>query len=350
MLNAFQKGYHIMATIKDIAQITGVSATTVSNVIHGRSKRVSPETVDKINRTIKELGYVPNMSARSLVSSSSKVIAFINHMILKEDSNFMEDPFNSTFVGILEKTLRENGYYLMIRTVSNSEELISFLQNWNIDGLFFTGLFQDSFFEIVNSLKLPTVLIDSYVRSSKTCNVGLEDFQGSYDVTQYLIEKGHTNIAFVSPSIKDGGVLQERFLGYRAALAKAKLSFQKDYIFVEEMDFESCKHLAKQIKSNPAITAIVTTADIMAATLINCLKAEGLRIPEDISITGFDDLSICRLTTPTITTVRQDMQKKGNAAVDFMLRLLDGDDILGKEITLSTTLIERESVQSLDPN
>lgn len=336
-----------MATIKDIAQITGVSATTVSNVIHGRSNRVSPETVDKINQTIKELGYVPNMSARSLVSSSSKVIAFINHVIINKDSNFMEDPFNATFVGILEKALRENGYYLMIRTVTNPEELISFLQNWNIDGLFFIGLFQDSFFEIVNSLNLPTVLIDSYVRSPKTCNVGLEDFQGSFQVTRHLIDKGHHNIAFVSPSIKDGGVLQERFLGYRAALSESKLPFKREYVFVEEMDYESCVHLARQIKEKPEITAIVTTADIMAATLINCLKKEGLRIPEDLSITGFDDLYICRLTTPAITTIHQDMLEKGNAAVDFMLRLLDGEQITEKEITLSTTLIERESVISI---
>ena len=130
-----------MATIKDIASATGVSATTVSNVIHGRAKRVSAETIEKINAAIKELGYVPNMSARSLVSNSSKVIGFVNHVIIDND------PLFSTSIGTIEQTLREHGYYLMLHTVETAEDLRAFLQNWNVDGLFFTGIFKDSFFD-----------------------------------------------------------------------------------------------------------------------------------------------------------------------------------------------------------
>ena len=130
-----------MVTIRDIAQATGVSATTVSNVIHGRNKRVSAETIQSINDAIKELGYVPNMSARSLVSSSSKVIGFVNHVITRTDTNMMDDPFHSAAIGAIETALRENGYYLMLRTVETAEELVAFLQNWNMDGLFFTGIF-----------------------------------------------------------------------------------------------------------------------------------------------------------------------------------------------------------------
>ena len=99
-----------MVTIRDIAQATGVSATTVSNVIHGRNKRVSAETIQSINDAIKELGYVPNMSARSLVSSSSKVIGFVNHVITRTDTNMMDDPFHSAAIGAIETALRENGY------------------------------------------------------------------------------------------------------------------------------------------------------------------------------------------------------------------------------------------------
>lgn len=90
-----------MVTIKDIAEATNVSCTTVSNVINNRHHRVSAETIKKINTAIKELGYIPNMSARALVSSSSKVIGFINHMVTDKELNFMEDPFNSLFIGIL---------------------------------------------------------------------------------------------------------------------------------------------------------------------------------------------------------------------------------------------------------
>lgn len=336
-----------MVTIRDIAQATGVSATTVSNVIHGKNNRVSAETIQSINNAIKQLGYVPNMSARSLVSSSSKVIGFVNHVITRTDANVMDDPFHSAAIGAIEMALRENGYYLMLRTVETAEELVTFLQNWNMDGLFFTGIFKDKFFDSVAGLHIPVVLIDSYVRTSQFCNVGLEDFTGSYNATRHLIEKGHRHIAFASPNIKDGGVLQERFLGYKAALAEATIPFDKSLIFQQEMDIASCKLACDDIVKHPEITGIVVSADIMAAGIMAGLKSKGVRIPDDISIVGFDDINIAQLVSPPLTTIRQDMNLKGRLAVDFMLQLLSGKPLETKEITLSTKLIERDSVRAL---
>lgn len=336
-----------MVTIRDIAQATGVSATTVSNVIHGKNNRVSAETIQSINNAIKQLGYVPNMSARSLVSSSSKVIGFVNHVITRTDANVMDDPFHSSAIGAIEMALRENGYYLMLRTVETAEELVTFLQNWNMDGLFFTGIFKDKFFDSVAGLHIPVVLIDSYVRTSQFCNVGLEDFTGSYNSTRHLIEKGHRHIAFASPNIKDGGVLQERFLGYKAALAEASIPFDKSLIFQQEMDIASCKLACDDIVKHPEITGIVVSADIMAAGIMAGLKSKGVRIPDDISIVGFDDINIAQLVSPPLTTIRQDMNLKGRLAVDFMLQLLSGKPLETKEITLPTKLIERDSVRAL---
>ena len=336
-----------MVTIRDIAQATGVSATTVSNVIHGKNNRVSAETIQSINNAIKQLGYVPNMSARSLVSSSSKVIGFVNHVITRTDANVMDDPFHSSAIGAIEMALRENGYYLMLRTVETAEELVTFLQNWNMDGLFFTGIFKDKFFDSVAGLHIPVVLIDSYVRTSQFCNVGLEDFTGSYNATRHLIEKGHRHIAFASPNSKDGGVLQERFLGYKAALAEASIPFDKSLIFQQEMDIASCKLACDDIVKHPEITGIVVSADIMAAGIMAGLKSKGVRIPDDISIVGFDDINIAQLVSPPLTTIRQDMNLKGRLAVDFMLQLLSGKPLETKEITLPTKLIERDSVRAL---
>ena len=109
------------------------------------------------------------------------------------------------------------------------------------------------------------VLIDSYVHTPQFCNVGLEDFTGSYNATHYLIQKGHRHIAFASPNIKDGGVLQERFLGYKAALAEASIPFDKSIVFQQEMDIESCKLVCEDIVKHPEITGMVVSADIMAA-------------------------------------------------------------------------------------
>lgn len=336
-----------MVTIRDIARATGVSATTVSNVIHGKTNRVSAETTQKINETIKQLGYVPNMSARSLVSSSSKVIGFINHVITDENSNFMEDPFHSSSIGTIENILRKNGYYLMLRTVKTAEELVTFLQNWNVDGLFFTGIFKDKFFESVDNLNIPVVLIDSYVHPPHICNVGLEDFTGSYQATCHLIENGHRNIGFASPSIKDGGVLQERFLGYKAALAEHGIPFRKEHIFQQEMDLQSCEIVSQNIIQFPELTGLVVTADIMAAGIIRGLRMNGKQVPDDISIVGFDDINLAQLVTPPLTTIHQDMNLKGRLAVDYMLQLLEGNQPENTSITLPTKLIVRESVISI---
>ncbi|HHW21518.1 MAG TPA: LacI family transcriptional regulator [Clostridiaceae bacterium] len=336
-----------MATIKDIARVTGVSATTVSNVIHGKSGRVSAETIEKINKAIIELGYVPNMSARSLVSNSSKVIGMINHIVPHNQSNIMEDPFQSSFIGAIERVLRENGYYLMLRTVETSEELLKFLRNWNVDGMFFTGIFKDEFFDLLSTLTIPIVLIDSYVQHPNFCNVGLEDFEGSYTATKYLISKGHRRIAFASPNIRDGGVLQERFYGYKAALTENSIPFDKRLVFENEMDIESCLSLSKEICKIPDITGIVVTADVMAAGIMAGLRRCGKKVPDDISVVGFDDISLCQMVTPTLTTIHQDIPLRGKIAVDMMLEMLEGKKPEKREVILPTYLVERESVRAI---
>lgn len=336
-----------MVTIKDIAEATNVSCTTVSNVINNRHHRVSAETIKKINAAIKELGYIPNMSARALVSSSSKVIGFINHMVTDKELNFMEDPFNSLFIGILERKLREHGYYLMLRTVSTSEELLAFLQNWNVDGLFLTGVFQDTFFDCLNTLDIPVVLIDSYVNLLNVFNIGLEDFNGCYTATNYLIGKGHRHISFVSPSVHESGVTKERFNGYKQALADASIPYDEQLVIKTEMDYASCKVASDKICTLPQVTAIVATADILAAGLMVHLRNNGKSIPEDISIIGFDDISISRLITPPLTTIHQDINLKGALAVNMMLQKLEGKPPQQSQIILPTQLIERSSVRSL---
>lgn len=339
-----------MVTIKDIAKYTGVSCTTISNVIHGRSNRVSQETIEKVNSAIRVLGYTPNMSARTLVSKSSKVIAFINHVITRDNTNMMEDPFHSSAIGVIESTLRENGYYLMLRTVKTTDELISFLQNWNVDGLFLTGIFHDTFFDALSSFQIPIVLIDSYVRQPNIYNVGLEDFKGSYLATKYLAQKGHKRIAYASPFMKDGGVLQERFLGYKAALTESGLPFDASILFEYEMDtVASCHAAADAISLRNDITGLVVSADQLAIGIMSGLHAHGIRIPDDISIVGFDDIAMCQMVTPPLTTIHQDMSRKAQLAVEFMLQLLEGETPEQSNIILPVRLTERQSVRSLLP-
>lgn len=336
-----------MATLKDIAKAVGVSCTTVSNVIHGKPGRVSAETIVKINTAIEYLGYVPNMSARSLVSNSSKVIGVINHLVTDHNRNFMEDPFHSVFIGAIESTLRENGYYLMLRTVETSQDLNFFLRNWNVDGLILTGIYEDDFYEVLTKLNIPIVLIDSYVSNSNICNVSLEDFNGGYMATKYLIDHGHTSIAFTSPFIKYKGVVSERFNGYKKALAEANIEFNDKLIFEQELDTKTTISLGKSLAKRNDFTAIFATADILAAGIITGLKQSGKRVPEDISIIGFDDINLCNLVSPALTTIHQDALLKGKLAVNYMIDKLEKIHIPKRETILPVRLIERESVKTI---
>lgn len=337
-----------MATIKDIAREAGVSYTTVSNVIHGKTDHVSPQTIETINGIIERSGYVPNMSARSLVNNSSKVVGFINHLLPGAGGGFVADPFHSAFIGSVEEVLRENGYYLMLRTVSSSEELLKFLRNWNLDGMFFTGLFEDSFFSTLTEINVPVVLIDSYIKHSKVQNVGLEDYRGGYIATKHLLENGHRNIVFASAPIRSGGVVEERLLGYRQALSEYGVPFRKDYICEQEFDVSSGIALGKQIAAKSEVTAIFATADILAAGIMAGLHESGKRIPEDISVIGFDDINICRLITPQLTTIHQNPAEKGRVAVEFMIKRLQNEPIERNEIILPVSLVERDSVKKIN--
>ena len=336
-----------MTTIKDIANAVCVSCTTVSNVIHGRAGRVSAETIARINAAIDRLGYVPNMSARSLVSSSSKVIGMISHLTANKKETIIEDPFHSAFIGSIEKTLRENGYYLMLRAVETSSDLSAFLRNWNVDGLFFTGVFEDEFYHTLKDLDVPIVLIDSYVPISNMCNVGLEDYQGGYTATKYLIQQGHSKIAFASPPIKLRGVVSERFQGYKDALSEASLSFRPELVFEQELDTETTINLGHRLAQRTDITAVFATADILAAGIMAGIQQSGKRIPEDISVIGFDDINLCRLISPPLTTIHQDAPLKGKLAVTFLMDLLDKNPLLKKEVILPIRLVERNSVQRI---
>jgi len=336
-----------MTTIKDIALAVGVSCTTVSNVIHGKSGRVSAETIVQINDTIEKLGYIPNMSARSLVSSSSKVIGMINHVIPNKEEGFLEDPFHSAFIGSVEKILRENGYYFMLRTVETTADLLAFRRNWNVDGLFLTGVFQDEFFESLTKLNIPIVLVDSYVTHPTMCNVGLEDYKGGYLATKYLIENGHKNIAFASPTIKKRGVVYERFLGYKNALVESFIPFRQELVFEQELDVTTTFNLGCTLARRNDITAIFATADILAAGIMAGLQNSGKKVPDDISVIGFDDINLCNLTSPRLTTIHQDAHLKGKLAVNFLLDLLDNKPIAKREIILPIHLVERNSVKSL---
>ncbi len=340
-----------MTTIKDIAEYTGVSATTVSNVIHGRKNRVSKETVERIQDAIEKLGYVPNQFARSLVSSSSKVIALINYIPTREDAVFVDESYQMSFLNTLETVLREHDYFLMYRLVETVDELKYFLMNWSVDGFFVSGCKDSGFMDALKTVKTPTVLVDSYI-GGNYCDVGHDDFEGGRLATAHMIEKGHKKIAFASTDIHDSRYMEQRYKGYLDALKSAGIAPDESLVFESGVDIDSTRPVAEKIVGVGGVTGVITTTDVMAAGLIAAFNDMGIAVPDDISIVGFDDTPLSRMITPRLTTIRQDIRQKARTAAQCMLKILgidikDDTVLTSGRIVLPVTLVIRDSVKEI---
>ena len=329
-----------MITLKDIAAEAGVSITTVSNVVHNRKSRVSPELVKKIEKIIQREHYAPSMSARSLANDQSNIIGVITHLSPENTGSTVADPFMSSFVDSIEKRIRAEGYYLMIRAVEDAVALASLSRSWRLSGLILTGMFQDEFFSTIRELGVPYVLIDSYVDDPEACRIGLEDEKG----TRHLLEKGHRTIAFTSPAIREGGVIEKRFQGYRRALEDYNIPFDPSLVFTQEITVEQGKALGRKLAARKEITGIFASADILAAGIMAGLSERGVNVPADKSVIGFDDNYLSQLTIPGLTTIHQDADRKGILATDFILKQLRNEPIAEKNIILPVHLVERGSV------
>ncbi len=336
-----------MVTLKDIAREAGVSITTVSNVVHKRKSRVSPELVDKIWKIIEREHYAPSMSARSLAQERSSIIGVITHLTPQNTGSTLGDPFFSSFVDSIEKRIRDEGFYLMIRAVEDARELAALSHSWQLSGLILTGMFQDDFFLTTKEIGIPFVLIDSYVDDPEICCVGLEDEEGSRIATRFLLENGHRIIAFASPTIRPGGVIDKRLQGYRKALEEYGVPFDPDLVFTQEITVEEGKKLGRVLAEKREITGIVASADILAAGIMAGLNECGVRIPEDKSIVGFDDNYLAQLTHPALTTVHQDADQKGILATNMLLKQIRKESVLQKNVILPVRLVERGSVRRL---
>jgi len=336
-----------VTTLKDIAREVGVSITTVSNVVHNRTSRISPELFDKITHIIERENYIPNMTARTLANSASPIVGIINHAVSHSGGGFLSDPFHNTFMGGIEDRMRGEGYFVMIRTVEDSRGLEEVCRSWNLAGMIFLGLYKDEFFESVRNIGIPYVLIDSYINSPDIYNIGLEDQEGAYIATKHLLENGHRNIAFTSPFIRENGVVERRLQGYKQALEAFGVKFDKKLVFEQEIDTAEGVRLGRMLGGLPEITAIFATADILAAGIIAGLRDVGVSVPEEKSIVGFDDNYLCQITNPRLTTIHQDADEKGKLAAEMMIALLDEKETENKSIILPVRLVERESVRRI---
>ncbi|WP_256758952.1 LacI family DNA-binding transcriptional regulator [Cohnella sp. WQ 127256] len=337
-------------TIRDVSVRAGVSTAAVSYVLNGREGKVSPETVARVRRAAEELNYIPDLSARSLVNNKSKLIGVVIPQTEDQKQLLLQNPFYSELICGIEARLRQSGYHMILSGIEKGEGYLDTSMQRNLDGAIITGIYQESFYEDLKKVRMPIVLVDSYIYDSYFHVVGIDDELGGYMATKHLIDNGHTNIALVTGMIRKDGVVEKRFLGYKRALKEAELFYNPDHVFEHSVTYQFGQEAGKLIAAKcPEITAAFATSDLMAMGVIQGIRDEGKEVPEHVSVVGFDDISIARLCTPPLTTIKQDAVSRGIMAADRLLTAIEkSKEGLPQEPTIMPlSLIDRDTVLKL---
>ena len=332
------------ATIKDIALAAKVSPMTVSNVINGRQAKASAETIERIKAAIETLGYTPNLSARSLVSKASRMVGVLIPFTEGQNQLLLNNPFYAEIVSGIESALREAGYYMMLSGVRADGGRLETLQSWSMGALIVLGVYKERLYEELKAHNLPTLLIDSYIEDDHFYHLGIDDERAAFEATSYLIGQGHTQIALVTGLIRAGGVVERRVAGYRRALGANGIANDPALVFSSSVTFDWGAEAAASIAANPAVTAVFCTADLIAAGLLAGLHKLGKHIPDDVSVMGFDNLSISTMVYPALTTVDQSIAEKGRLAGNLIASILD-KRATERETLVPATIIVRDSVK-----
>lgn len=333
-------------SIKDVAREAGVSATTVSYVLNRTpSETISPETTQRVQEAARRLNYVPNLNARSLSSRKSNLIGVLIPQTEPGKEFMFSNPFYGELLSSIEYTARQEGYHLLLSGTQEDQDYVSIARNRGVDGVIIVGAYPGKNLEALKAVGVPVVLVDSYVKDETFHTIGVKDREGARLATEYLIGMGHREIAFVSGSLREHGVNSKRYQGYCDAMNAAGLRVDPEAVYSGTVDYEYGLEAAREyLRRGRKQTAAFATADVMAMGLIKGLLEEGLRIPSDLSVVGFDDVYLARMAYPSLTTVHQSIPEKGTMAVRLILDALQAQKPEHTECILPLRLIERQSV------
>lgn len=333
--------------MKDIAKEAGVSVATVSYIINKKSgQTIAQPTIDKVNEIIKKLGYVPNLGARALASRHTRLIGLVIPQTEDEDRMMFANPFYGEFLSSLEYMARKRGYSILISGEDINKSYVDVARQRALDGIIIIGLKPSNDNDSLEKEGIPTVFIDSYSETKHMNTVNIDDYGGGGLATRYLLEMGHRRIAIATGYLKDAGVNMERFKGYKDEMECSGISVDESLICSGTISYEYGVRLGHELAGNKdRPTAVFATADILAAGIIRGLKDSGLKVPEDVSVVGFDDGFIAENSDPQLTTICQDVKKKAEFACAMVIGAAESiEGLENSNIVLPVTLVERDSV------
>lgn len=340
-------------TIKDIAKKCGVGVSTVSRAINNHPD-INAETRQKIMDVIKETGFIPNNSARNLKRQDAKCIA----LLVKGIAN----PFFSNMIQIIEEETQRNKYALVLRHVEAYEDevdvALELIKEKRLRGIIFLG---GAFYhteEKLEKLTVPFVFSTIGIKASEVVgnkgysNIAVDDRIESKKMTDYLLDLGHRKIAIITEGSEEPSVGQLRLEGYEDAFKERNLAIDSNLVCYVKEDIEHYSMengyltTKKLLTSGVEVTAVYATADLLAIGACRAILEAGKRIPEDISVVGYDGIALGEYYNPKLTTIKQPAEDMAKKTIRLMLDVIDGKEE-HQQIIFEAELIERESAARL---
>lgn len=331
-------------SIKDISRKAGVAISTVSNVINN-NKYVSDRIKEKVNSAIKELGYRPNIIARGLRTKSTRTIG-----VLLPD---IAQPFFGQVLRGIEEVARHRNYTMIIGCtfydIAEEEWQMNSMLDQLIDGIiFFCGYDAYEHIKMVHDSNIPVVVLDREIKDKKIPSVLVDNFSAMKNAVQYLCDRGHKKIGYITFPFEQQTTVRKRYEGYCSGLKKNGIKYNTDYIIIDSQirldEMKGAYSVLKQKVEEAKIpSAFITIADFLAIGAIKALKEMGFSVPEDISMMGYNDEVICAFSDPALTTIKQPKRLMGETAANLLIDIIEHKKIENKNIVLTTEIIERKS-------
>jgi len=333
-----------MATMKDIARLAGVSTSTVSHVIN-KSRYVSEEISLRVNKAAEELNYAPSALARSLKVNRTRTLG----MIVTTSTN----PFFGEVVKGVERRCYQQNYNLVLcNTEGDNERMrssIDTLLQKRVDGLILMcSTLEGERIDIFERYAdIPVVVMDWGPIHFASDKIQDNSLRGGYLAAKCLIDAGHSEIGCITGPLNRHQA-QMRYEGYKRAMNEKGLEIKANWIVESDFECEGGYQAFQTLyQSGPLPSALFVSNDMMAMGVINAAAQKGIRIPEDLSLVGYDDIHIAKFMTPALTTIHQPKYRLGQAAVDTLLNKLDKLTDQPQVVQLEPALVERASVKVL---
>lgn len=329
-------------TIKDLAQAADVSVTTVSHILNGKGERFNPETISRVRKLKQELNYVPNFNARNLILHDAKSIGVVVPNI--------GNPFFSSFVDGIQQACRDNGYLPFNFSGDNNIKLESYymqqLSNRGIQGLIIasSSITMKIINDIVKLNNIPYILMDQSPLSEGD-QVRTTDEVGGHMVAKHLIQNGHSRMAIIRPK-KATKNIELRIAGFIDECKTYGIDYENDVQVIDAPLSKEGGLSAAQEVIRIGATATFAINDEMAMGLYRGLQDLGLKIPQDMSVIGYDGTDLGLFMNPKLTTIQQPIREMGKKATELLINRIQNPDIKQQVAEMSVKLVNRFSVSS----